>query len=89
MSVRKLRLSREEEAEYIDCLKKMKAAGVNIEIPQRYLEKACPLNIFIAGGPASFLFDLPGGGAAFAIWVRLTAPRRITTLDCAILCNKE
>jgi len=84
MSVRKLRLSRKEEAEYIDCLKKMKAAGVNIEIPQRYLEKACPLNIFIAGGPASFLFDLPGGGAAFAIWVRLTAPRRITTLDCAI-----
>ncbi len=30
------------------------------------------------------IFDLPGGGAAFAIWVRLVARRRVTILDCAM-----
>ncbi len=81
MCIRKSRMTRAEEAAYIDCLKQMKAAGINVEIPQRYLESPPSLDIFIAGGPATFIFDLRGGSAAFAVWVRLVALRRITLLD--------
>lgn len=59
----------------------MKAAGVDIEIPQRRLGKSRSLDIFIAGGPATYVFDMPGGGAAFAIWIRLVAIRLVTVLN--------
>jgi hypothetical protein len=62
----------------------MKAARVDVEIPQRPLEKSRRLDIFVAGGPATFIFDMPGGGAAFAIWVRLVARRLVTLLDWAM-----
>jgi hypothetical protein len=62
----------------------MKAARVDVEIPQRPLEKSRRLDIFVAGGPATFIFDMPGGGAAFAIWVRLVASRLVTLLDWAM-----
>ena len=62
----------------------MKAAGVDVEIPHRRLEKSRSLDIFVAGGPVSFIFDMPGGGAAFAIWVRLVARRLVILLDWAM-----
>jgi hypothetical protein len=62
----------------------MKAAGVNVEIAQRPLEKSRRLDIFIACGPARFIFDMPGGGAAFAVWVRLVARSLVTVLNCAV-----
>jgi len=62
----------------------MKAAGVDAEIPQRRLEKSRSLDIFVAGGPVSFIFDMPGGGAAFAISVRLVARRLVILLDWAM-----
>jgi hypothetical protein len=62
----------------------MKAAGVDVEIPQRRLEKSRRLDIFVAGGFATYVFDMPGGGAAFAIWVRLVARRLVILLDWAM-----
>jgi hypothetical protein len=84
MPVRIRQLSRREEAEYLTRLQQMQAEGIAVEIPERWLEKAHSLDIFITGGFATSIFDLPGGGAAFAVWVRLVAQRRVTLLDCAI-----
>ncbi len=77
-------VSRREEAEYLTCLQQMEAEGIAVVIPERWLEKTRSLDIFIAGRPATVIFDLPGGSAAFAIWVRLVARRRVTILDCAM-----
>jgi hypothetical protein len=84
MPVRTRQLSRREEAEQLICLQQMQAEGIAVEIPEPWLEQARSLDIFIAGRPATVIFDLPGGGAAFAIWVRLVARRRVTILDCAM-----
>jgi hypothetical protein len=84
MPIRIQRLSRREEAEHLICLQQMQAEGIDVEIPERWLEQARSLDVFVAGGPATVIFDLPGGGAAFAIWVRLVARRRVTILDCAM-----
>jgi hypothetical protein len=83
MPIRRSRLSREEEREYLASLRDRQARGFNVVIP-RWLERACPLDIFIAGGPVTSIFDLPGGGAAYAIWVRLVARRPVTVFDCAM-----
>jgi hypothetical protein len=85
MADRALQLSRKEEAEYLACLQKMQAEGIAVEIPERWLERARSLDVFVAGRPATVIFDLPGGGAAFAIWVRLVARRRVTILDCTMM----
>lgn len=74
------RLSRGEEKEYLNCLKQMESEGIDVEVPQG----APSLDIFVAGGPATSIFDLPGGGVAFAIWVRLASQRRVTVLDCTM-----
>ena len=63
----------------------MQAEGIAVEIPECWLERARSLDIFVAGGPATVIFNLPGGGAAFAIWVRLVARRRVTILDCTMM----
>jgi hypothetical protein len=84
MPVRIHQLSRREEAEYLIRLQQMQAEGIAVEIPERWLEKARSLDIFVAGGPATFIFDMPGGGAAFAIWVRLVARRLVTLLEWAM-----
>jgi len=84
MPIRIPKLSRTEEEEYRKCLQQMQAEGIDVEVPERWLQQAGPLDIFIAGGPATFIFDLPGGGAAFAIWVRLVARGPVTVFDCAM-----
>jgi hypothetical protein len=89
MPIRKPRLSRTEEEEYRRCLQQMQAEGIDVEIPERWLQQACPLDIFIAGGPVTSIFDLPGGGAAFAIWVRLAARRPVTVFDCAMTTARD
>jgi hypothetical protein len=60
----------------------MRAGGVDLQIREDWLESARSLDIVVGGGFAAMVFDLPGGGAGYAIWVRLVARRRVTLTDC-------
>jgi hypothetical protein len=84
MHIRIPRLGRREKEEYFRWLQQMQAEGIDVEVPELRLQQPGPLDILIAGGPATGIFDLPGGGAAFVIWVRLVAGRPVTVLDCAM-----
>jgi hypothetical protein len=83
MPERMHRLTPAEEADYIKRLQIMKAKGMDIEIPERWLERARCLDITILGLETE-VFDLPSGLAAYQIYVRLVALRRFTLLDCEI-----
>jgi hypothetical protein len=77
-------LTRPEKVDNLARAKKMRADGVDLQIREEWLESARSLNITVGGGLASMVFDLPGGGAAFAVWVRLVAQRPVIVLDCAM-----
>ena len=49
----------------------MWAEGIDVGAPDSTLAPAYPLNVFVVGGLASFVFNLPGGLAGYAISVRL------------------
>jgi len=87
MATMKRRLTRAETLAHLTRAKKMRADGVDIQIRQDWLEGARPLDITIRGGFEAMVYDLPGGGAAYAIWVLLVARRRVTLMDCKLLTN--
>lgn len=64
--------------------KKMRAQGVDIQIPEEWEEAARSLDIVVGGSSAAMVFDLPGGTAAYAIWVRLVARRWVAVTDCRL-----
>ena len=73
MPIRRHRLSRREEAEYRMCLQEMQAEGIDVDIPDQAREHVPALDIFVIGGLASLIFNLPGGLAGYAICLRLVA----------------
>jgi hypothetical protein len=73
MPIRVRRLSRREEAEYRRCLREMQAEGIDVGTPNQAPEHASALDIMVVGGLASLIFNLPGGLAGYAIWLRLVA----------------
>jgi hypothetical protein len=81
MPSRKLRLNRAEQARYLIALRQLQAAGVDVGIPEELLENSRAVDITVAGGPASSVFD-SSGGTFYATWVRLVAERPSTLLDC-------
>jgi hypothetical protein len=83
MPTRKHHLNRSELARYFITLRQLQAAGVEFEIPEELLENARALDITVAGGPASSVFE-SSSGTLFAISVRLVAERPVTLLDCRV-----
>ena len=81
MPTRKLRLNRAEQARYLIALRQLQAAGLDFEIPEELLENSRAVDITVAGGPASSVFD-SSRGTFYAIWVRLVAERPDTLMDC-------
>ena len=63
----------------------MRARGVNISIPEEWREAARSLDVLIGRGFARF--DLCGGSAAYAIWVRLVARRRLVLTDSNLVAD--
>ncbi len=88
MPIRRPRLSRAEEAGYIKRLQTMQAEGMDIDIPEQWLERARCLDIIIFGGLTE-VFDLPSGLAGYQIYVRLVARRPVTVLDCQITTDLD
>jgi len=85
MPTMKRNLSRSEILANLARARKMRADGVDIQVPAEWEEAARPLDIVVGGGSEAMVFDLKGGSAGYAIWVRLVARRRITLTDCRLL----
>jgi hypothetical protein len=85
MIIRKSQLSRADEGEYLRCLQTMKAEGMDVAIPDAWLERSRFLDIVVLGGTETFTFDLPGPRTGLAIQVRLVARRPGTLLACEIV----
>ena len=79
MPTRKPHLNRAEQARYLMTLRQLQASGV--EIPDDLLENSRVLNITVARGPASWVFD-SSRGTFYAISVRLVAEQPCTLLGC-------
>jgi hypothetical protein len=78
-------LTRVEKLANLARAKTMRADGVDIQIPEEWEETARSLDIAVGGGSEAMVFDLEGGSAAYAVWVRLVARRRVTLTDCRLL----
>jgi hypothetical protein len=81
----KRNLSRSEILANLARARRMYADGVDIQVCAEWEEAARSLDIVVGGGSAAMVFDLKGGSAGYAIWVRLVARRRITLRDCRLL----
>jgi hypothetical protein len=79
MPTRKPRLNKAEQAEYLKTVRQLHASG--IEIPDGLLENPRALDITVARGPASWVFD-SSRGTFYAISVRLVAEQPCTLLGC-------
>jgi hypothetical protein len=72
MAIQKFELSPREDADYRRCLRELHAEGIDVDAPEAP-EQAFALDIMVFGGLASFVFNMPGGQAAYAIELRLVA----------------
>jgi len=81
MPLTKRSLTRAEMAEHLARAKQLRAAGLDIEIPEEWQENSCVLDIVVAGGCASLVCDSLTGGVHYAVGVRLVARLRVTLVD--------
>ena len=86
MPIRRLRLSRLEEAEQLVYLQQLRAEGHDVEIPEDWPERADDLDIEVAPSWENMLYDARSGGVAYyAIQLRMMARRSgVILLDCDI-----
>jgi len=75
MPIQKACLSRSEKAEDRNCLRELRAEGIDVNCPADSLEDVPALDITVVGGLVSLIFNLPSGLAGYAIWLRLVAGR--------------
>lgn len=82
------RLSRREMASHRTRAERMIAAGVNIQIRDEWREPARAqdhnLDIAVAGGCATFVFDWTAARAGYIISVRLVGQALGAVLDCRL-----
>ncbi len=84
MPIMRRNLTRADRAEHLARAKRMRADGVDIQIRTEWLESSRPLDIVVAGPPASLVCDLPSARVGYVILVRLVARWRVSLLDCQI-----
>ena len=87
MPIRKLRLSRLEEAEHLVYLQRLQAEGHYVEIPEELQQDSRVLDIHIAPPYINIIRQLPSGPVAYAIWVRLVALRPNVILEDSQLAS--
>jgi hypothetical protein len=81
MPIRKLRLNRAEQARQLISVQALYAAGVDIEISEELLENSRALDITVARGPASSVFDSLRG-TFYAVDTCMVAKRPCTLFGC-------
>ena len=73
MPIYKARLSWTEEAMHQDYLRQLQAEGIDVEIPDQWLENSRALDIVPAGPAESTVFESATGGVHYAVLARLVA----------------
>jgi hypothetical protein len=88
MPTSRQRLTKSEIAAHLTRAERMLAAGVNIQIRDEWREPARAqdhnLDIAVAGGCATFVFDLTAARAGYIISVRLVGQALGAVLDCRL-----
>jgi len=88
MPTSRQRLTKSEIAAHLTRAESMLAAGVNIQIRDEWREPARVqdhnLDIAVAGGCATFVFDLTAARAGYIICVRLVGQALGAVLDCRL-----
>ena len=75
MPIRKRHLNRAEQARYHAAAQELHSAGLDVDVPEEWLQDSHFLDVAVAGGLATGVFDLPNAGVGYAICVRLVAMR--------------
>lgn len=83
MPIRKLHLNQAEKARHLISLRALYAAKVDIENPEELLENSRFLDITVAGGPASSVFD-SSRGTFYAVETGMMAERPCTLVTCRL-----
>jgi hypothetical protein len=86
MPITKSRLTKAGEASYLQCLKELRVAGCDVELPSEFLQETCDLDILLGGGLSSRVVQGPTGGTYYAVWIRMVARHSHLTL---LACNIE
>ena len=82
MPIRKPHLNRAEQARYHAAAQELHSAGLDVDVPEEWLQDSHFLDVAVAGGPATGAFDLPNAGVGlrdlrapggYAIWVDFVA----------------
>jgi hypothetical protein len=82
--MRKRRLTRAEEREYLDYARIMREEGIPLEIPSEWVKHAFPLDIAIAPPPDNQVFERDRGGLSYSVYVRLLSEDRLIVEHVAI-----
>jgi hypothetical protein len=80
MPIRKRRQSRAEVVQCLAYLHQLQAEGIDVEIPESWQERSCPLEI-TPGREFGIICDLPRGGVGYAIPLRMVALSRLILED--------
>lgn len=73
MPNRKSVLNRAEQVRYLAATQELHSAGLDVDVPEEWLQDSHFLDVTVARSPASIAFDLPHGGVGYAICLRLVA----------------
>ncbi len=75
MAIRTPHLNRAGQPRYLAAAQELHSAGLDVDVPEEWLQDSHFLDVAVAGGPATGAFDLPNAGVGYAICVRLVAMR--------------
>jgi hypothetical protein len=83
MPVRKRHPTRAEARHALACLHQLRAEGIDVEIPEAWQERSCPLEIR-PGREFGIICELPRGGVGYAIALLIVAQSRLILEDSSI-----
>ena len=81
MPMRRLSLSRAQLGRHLSAAQRLRASGLDVEIPEELQEHSRALDIHIAPPEANITRELKTGAVAYAVWVRLIARRTGVILE--------
>ena len=87
MPMRRLSLSREQLGRHLSAAQRLRASGLDVEIPEELQEDSRALDIHIAPPHENIIRQLPNGPVAYAIRVRLVALRANVVLEYSQLAS--
>src|ERR1700687_2310592 len=87
MPMRRLSLSRAQLGRHLSAAQRLRASGLDVEIPEELQEDSRALDIHIAPPHENIIRHVPNGPVAYAIGVRLVALRPNVILEYSQLAS--